>query len=93
MATGDKPHVIDPQRVARYQAATIQAFLDMVGSAGLDSPSEIRPFHVHRRVSGPDVQSFSQQYPWMPEGFLLDEGASHKGWRRSWARTRTATPR
>ena len=72
-------------RVARYQAATVKAFLAMVAAAGLEDPRDIRPFHVYRRVAGPDVQSFAQLYPWMPEGFLMDESAIPKGWRRSWA--------
>ena len=73
------------QRVARYQAATVKAFLEMVAAAGLEDPRDIRPFHVHRRVAEPDVQSFAQLYPWMPDGFLMDESVIPKGWRRSWA--------
>ena len=72
-------------RVARYQAATVKAFLELVAAAGLDSPRDIRPFHVYRRVSGPDVQNFSELYPRMPEGFLIGAGAIPDGWRRSWA--------
>jgi hypothetical protein len=71
-------------RVARYQAATVKAFLEMVAAAGLEDPRDIRPSHVCQRVAGPDVQSFAQLYPWMPEGFLLDESVIPKGWRRSW---------
>ena len=72
-------------RVARYQAATVKAFLDMVSAAGLEDPCDIRPFHVDQRVAGPDVQSFAKLYPWMPDGFLMDESVIPKGWRRSWA--------
>ena len=72
-------------RVARYQAATVKAFLEMVAAAGLEDPCDIRPFHVDRRVAGPDVQSFAKLYPWMPDGFLMDESVIPKGWRRSWA--------
>ena len=88
---GIRPHTVGlvpadkAPRVARYQAATVKAFLEMVAAAGLEDPRDIRPSHVYRRVAGPDVQSFAQLYPWMPEGFLMDESMIPKGWRRSWA--------
>ena len=61
------------------------AIIAMVAAAGLEDPRDIRPFHVDQRVAGPDVQSFAQLYPWMPDGFLMDESVIPKGWRRSWA--------
>ena len=91
VATQDPAHAVGlvPEdkapRVARYQAATVKAFLDMVGAAGLDSPSGIRPLHVCRRGSGTEVKSFAELYPWMPEGFLTDEGAIPGDWGRFWA--------
>ena len=90
IATQDPSHTVGlvpadkAPRVARYQAATIKAFFDLVAAAGLDSPRDIRPFHVYRRVSGPDVQSFAELYPRMPKGFLIDAGAIPEAWRRSW---------
>ena len=91
VATQDPSHTVGlvpadkAPRVARYQAATIKAFLELVAAAGLDSPRDIRPFHVYRRVSGPDVQSFAELYPRMPKGFLVDAGVIPDAWRRSWA--------
>jgi len=91
VATQDPAHYaglvpeVKAPRVARFQSATIHAFLDLVGAAGLDGPREIRPYHVYRRISNAEVQTFAQLYPWLPEGFLLDDESIPESWRRSWS--------
>lgn len=50
-------------RVARYQRETVHALVDIVSSAGLQSPCEITRSHVYRRVDQQHVARYDQMYP------------------------------
>lgn len=74
------------QRVAQYHATTIQAMLELVSSAGLRDPADVRPHHILRRVNGPEISTYAQLYPCIECDCLL-EGHSHpKAWQRDWER-------
>ncbi|MFQ5704622.1 MAG: FMN-binding glutamate synthase family protein [Gemmatimonadales bacterium] len=62
------------ERVARYHDDTIEAFLELLGAAGLDTAAEISPRHVLRRVDPVTVKSYAEIYPAVePGSFLHDE--------------------
>jgi glutamate synthase domain-containing protein 2 len=73
------------KRVASYQRATVHAFLELVGAAGLDNPAQIAPHHLWRRVSPTEVRHFSELYEYLPEGSLLGN-AVPRTWREDWVR-------
>ncbi|MBX9592907.1 MAG: FMN-binding glutamate synthase family protein [Roseomonas sp.] len=58
-------------RVRQFHAATLEALGDLVAAAGLDHPSQLRPEHFMRRVSGQDVRSFAELFPRLEDGALL----------------------
>ena len=58
-------------RVARFHDATVRNFLELMGAAGLRHPSELRPWHVHRRVSAFEVKHYGEIYDFLSPGELL----------------------
>lgn len=70
-------------RVARYQRETVHAFLELVGAAGLDSPREIRPHHVNRRVAHNQVQNYAELYEYLAPRALVD-GPVPDSFRNAW---------
>lgn len=58
-------------RVASYQRDTVRAFLELLGAAGLDSPEDLRPHHILRRVSPTEVRSLAEVFEHLAPGALL----------------------
>jgi len=59
------------KRVARFHRETIHAAVDLMGAAGLARPSELRPWHVMRRVSPIDVRHYGEIFEYVARGALL----------------------
>jgi glutamate synthase domain-containing protein 2 len=74
------------RRVARYHATTIHAMLELVSSAGLHDPAEVRPHHILRRVNGPDIKSYAELYPCIECDCLLSPGSVPPAWQQDWQR-------
>ena len=70
------------ERVARYHSETIFAFLELIGAAGLDSPDQIAPEHVYRRVAHNKIQNYPTLFNYLKPGELL--GAVPVSWRQDW---------
>ena len=66
-------------RVRNYQHKTVHTALEIVGALGLDSPKDLRPEHVWRRVDGFKSKSYEGIYHTLEVGSLLDG----KGYTRS----------
>ncbi|MEM9398333.1 MAG: FMN-binding glutamate synthase family protein [Pseudomonadota bacterium] len=58
-------------RVARFQAETRHALLDLISSAGLSSPSELRRSHIYRRVDQMTVKRYDALFPMPDKGAYL----------------------
>lgn len=77
VATQDKMLMggLDPRdkavRVANFHEETIKAFYELIGAAGLKTPSEIKRDHINRRISLSEVKTYEDLYPTMREGALL----------------------
>lgn len=50
-------------RVYNYHKHTVLAFSELVGAAGLKHTKEIQGHHIHRRVSGTQVKTYSELFP------------------------------
>jgi glutamate synthase domain-containing protein 2 len=70
-------------RVAQFHQKTLEALAEVVGSVGLDHPSEFRPFHFHKRVSLSEVTTFGNLYPSLAAGELL-AGTGDARYRKPW---------
>lgn len=60
------------KRVANYHKLTIHSFLEVLSAAGLSHPSELRPWHIHRRVGFSLVKHYGEIYDYLSPGALLD---------------------
>lgn len=60
-------------RVANYHDETIESVSELLGAAGLSSPSELKPHHILRRVSETEIQNYEQIYGYLNENDLLND--------------------
>lgn len=61
------------QRVANYHQETLKSAAEIVGAMGLASPTELRPWHLMRRMSQTDVLHYGEIYEFLRPGALLDD--------------------
>ncbi|MEW2389307.1 FMN-binding glutamate synthase family protein [Streptomyces venezuelae] len=78
----DVPEKAD--RVRRYQAATVRSAQHIIAAMGLDSPRQLHPRMLRRRIStGGEIRSYADLYEWLADGELL--GEPPESWRADWA--------
>ncbi len=63
------------QRVARYQQATTEAFVELLGAMGYTRPEQIQRRDIHRRLTDGVVKSYEELFPSMPPGALMEPQA------------------
>ncbi|MCX5576973.1 FMN-binding glutamate synthase family protein [Kaistia terrae] len=73
------------QRVANFHHNSLHALAELLAAAGLEHPSALRPHHIARRVSSNEIRLYSQLFPYLTEGELLDGNSPHPFYRQSWA--------
>ncbi|MBK7949277.1 MAG: FMN-binding glutamate synthase family protein [Deltaproteobacteria bacterium] len=61
------------KRIARYHRETLRAAVDLMSAAGLSKPSELRPWHVMRRVSQLETRHYGEIFEYLERGALLRE--------------------
>eukprot|EP00943_MAST-04B_sp_MAST-4B-sp1_P000665 g665.t1 len=67
-------HVDDKRvRVRNYQHKTVHTALEIVGALGLNSPEDLKPHHVYRRIDGLKTMTFEGMYHSMEKGALLND--------------------
>jgi glutamate synthase domain-containing protein 2 len=77
------------ERVARFHANTLHAIAEMTSAAGLDHPSKFLPHHLMMREKDREMVTGEDIYPYLREGFLLDEdGQDAIEYRARWQRSR-----
>lgn len=75
-------------RVTRFHANTLHAIAKMTGAAGLGHPSEFLPHHLIMRESDRDIVTGQEIWPYLPNGFLLNEDEDKFGYLYRWKRSR-----
>ena len=71
------------ERVARFHASTLRALHEIIVSTGLDSPSDLRPFHMRQRINAAEMRALDDIYPFVQVGELL-AGTQHPMLARWW---------
>lgn len=61
------------RRVASFHQATVKSFAEILGSMGLERPTQLKPWHLLRRVSSEKVRDYTEIYPFLKDGDLLKE--------------------
>jgi glutamate synthase domain-containing protein 2 len=70
-------------RVRNYQHNTVRAFVELLAAGGMASPSELRPWHILRRISPTEVRHYGEMYEYLREGALLADPLP-KHFARAW---------
>ena len=90
VATQDpvRQRALDPgdksDRVARFHGSTLHALQELLQAAGLQSPSELRPWHIFKRVSQNRVLLLSDLFRYVKPNSLLDGSCDHPLFSRWW---------
>lgn len=76
------------ERVARFHLNTMRALGEIAGAAGLNHPSDFKPYHFMFRQKDNEFLDGNEAYPYLPEGFLLsnDEFPELADWYSRWGR-------
>jgi len=77
-------------RVARFHRTTLRALTEVIASAGLNHPQELRPWHFSRRIAADQVQTFDRLYRFLAPGELLD-GTDDPRYRDLWPRAQATS--
>lgn len=59
-------------RVASFHKNTLKALSELLGAAGLQHPSELRPHHIAKRISNGEIRVLSALFPDLEKGELLE---------------------
>ncbi len=60
------------QKVANFHHETLKSFIELMAACGVDSPNDLKRYHINRRVSMSKVLKYSEIYPEIEIGSLLD---------------------
>ncbi|MEU5688260.1 FMN-binding glutamate synthase family protein [Streptomyces venezuelae] len=70
-------------RVRRYQAATVRSAQHIIAAMGLDSPEQLHPRMLRRRLGASgEIRSYADLYQWLDEEQLLNDPPV--SWRGDW---------
>ena len=66
--------VIDDKapRVQRFHEATMKTLNEIVAAAGCGHPGELRPHHLHHRLSAAETRAIDRIYPFLEPDELID---------------------
>jgi glutamate synthase domain-containing protein 2 len=70
-------------RVRNFQHNTVKAFVELLAASGLREPSELRPWHILRRVSPTEVRHYGEMYEYPKDRELMNEPVP-KSFARAW---------
>jgi hypothetical protein len=74
------------KRVRNFHDATVHNFIEILGAAGLSQPSDLKPWHILRRISATEVRSLDEVYHYIQSGALLTSpipAAFERDWERA----------
>ena len=61
------------KRVANYHWETMESVSEIIGAAGIPTPSELRPWHIVRRTTPNEIKNYAEIYTYLQEGDLMRE--------------------
>jgi len=60
------------QKAANFHHETVKSFIELMAACGVSSPNDLKRYHINRRVSMNKVLKYSEIYPEIEVGSLLD---------------------
>ena len=77
------------ERVHSFHRNTLHALAEMLGAAGLEHPSQLKPKHLVRRISASEIRLFSQLHVFLKPGELLSGAIDSEFYARMWRMARS----
>ncbi len=74
------------KRVAMYHKNSMHSFMEILAAAGLNKPSEVKPYHINKRIEVDKVMNFDELFVFLKRGDL-ESDKSPKKWRAAWDRS------
>ena len=72
------------ERVKNFHHETVKSLTEMLAAAGMTSPSDLKPYHISRRVGDGRILTLADLYPAVTEGELLKGGGLYDVfWKRA----------
>jgi glutamate synthase domain-containing protein 2 len=71
------------ERVYNFHHNTMEALVEIIAAMGLESPGELKPWHVYKRVSSSQIETYDRAMDFLEEGELL-KGCDHPHYQRYW---------
>jgi hypothetical protein len=59
-------------RVQQFHAATLEALAELVAATGVERPSDLRPHHLHHRISAVETRAIDRSYPFLIKNELIE---------------------
>ena len=59
-------------RVRQFHEQTVESVAHMLGAMGMQHPSELRPWHIMRRVAQNEIRHYGELYDYLEPGALLE---------------------
>ena len=78
------------ERVANYHRSMILHLVELLEVAGLKSTTDIKPWHLNRRINGVEVKNYSDIYESLDKDCLLDKNTVPSNWEREWEQADSA---
>lgn len=72
------------ERVANFHRYTLHALAELVASAGINHPADLKPHHLSRRINATETKLLSQLVPFLRSGELLDGTCTNELYAESW---------
>lgn len=79
------------QRVANFHEATVKSVVELLAASGLKHPGDVKRQHIFRRTSLNEVRRYSEIFPYLEKGCLLEEKKVPKYLQLDWAEARAAS--
>ncbi|MCB1134665.1 MAG: FMN-binding glutamate synthase family protein, partial [Chlamydiia bacterium] len=76
------------QRVFHFHERTIFAAKELIGAMGISHTTQLRPWHLNRRVGHTEVRHYGELFNYLEEGVLLDETTVPQDYLRAWKEAR-----
>lgn len=61
------------KRVHMYHKETIESLAEILGAMGLESHTQLRPWHIMRRISRTEIHHYGEMFEFLNKGDLLKE--------------------
>ncbi len=74
------------RRVAHYHANTMKALAELLASAGLEHPGQLRREDIYRRIDGQSIKTYREIFPPVDDGCLLPGNEVPAEWDQDWER-------